>query len=487
MPVHRWCEALLPAGRTCIVASACAAAMLVAVTLGGCASFSPDGGMGAVSGVAAAALGQDARKVDTQEAAEAAGGRVRRLLASKLSADAVVEIALLNNKGLQAAYNALGLAEAARVEASLPPNPGFSLSRISTSVELDVERRLVGDILALATLPARSQIAADRFRQAQLDAAQETLRIGVAARGNYYRAVASHQLVTFLERAHAAAETAAKLAAELGRTGAMNKLDQAREQSFDLELAAQLASARQRAQSDREALVRSLGLSGGDLGFKLPEALPALPRRPQTLPGVETEALRRRVDLQIARIEVEALAKSYGLTSATRFINLLDVAGVSRTQREPGGRGTGGGIEVEFQVPVFDFGEVRLRQAGEAYMQAVNRLTEKAVNARSQARDAWQAYRSTYDIAVSYHDRILPLRQVITDETMLRYGAMQIDVFALLTEARQRVAVNIAAIDAQRDFWLASANLVTAIAGGGPAADAAAIPIASGPAVTAAE
>jgi outer membrane protein TolC len=268
----------------------------------------------------------------------------------------------------------------------------------------------------------------------------------------------------------------------------MNKLDQAREQSFDLELAAQLASARQHAQSDREALVRTLGLSGGDLGFKLPEALPALPRRPQTLPGVETEAVRRRVDLQIARIEVEALAKSYGLTSATRFINLLDVAGVSRTQRDPGGaHGTGGGVEVEFQVPIFDFGEVRLRQAGEVYMQAVNRLTEKAVNVRSQAREAWQAYRSTYDIAVSYRDRILPLRQVITDQTMLRYGAMQIDVFALLTEARQRVAVNIAAIDAQRDFWLANANLITAIAGGGPAADTAATPIATGPAVTAAE
>jgi outer membrane protein TolC len=204
------------------------------------------------------------------------------------------------------------------------------------------------------------------------------------------------------------------------------------------------------------------------------------------LAAVETEAIRRRVDLQIARIEVEALAKSYRLTSATRFINLLDVAGVSRGQREGGARGAGSGVEVVFQVPVFDFGEVRLRQAGEAYMEAVNRLSEKAVNAGSEAREAWQAYRATYGIAVSY-DRILPLRQVITDETMLRYGAMQIDVFALLTEARQRVAVNVAAIEAQRDFWLASAGVTAAIAGGG-AADGEASPlIAGGAALTAAE
>jgi outer membrane protein TolC len=53
---------------------------------------------------------------------------------------------------------------------------------------------------------------------------------------------------------------------------------------------------------------------------------------------------------------------------------------------------------------------------------------------------------------------------------MLRYGAMQIDVFALLTEARQRIAANIAAIEAQRDFWLASSELDAALSGGGAAA-----------------
>jgi outer membrane protein TolC len=44
---------------------------------------------------------------------------------------------------------------------------------------------------------------------------------------------------------------------------------------------------------------------------------------------------------------------------------------------------------------------------------------------------------------------------------------MQVDVFALLTEARQRVASLRAAIDAKREFWLAQSNLQTAINGGG--------------------
>ena len=40
-------------------------------------------------------------------------------------AEAAVEVALLNNKGLQAAFNELGIAEAVMIEASLPPNRTF--------------------------------------------------------------------------------------------------------------------------------------------------------------------------------------------------------------------------------------------------------------------------------------------------------------------------------------------------------------------------
>ena len=71
------------------------------------------------------------------------------------------------------------------------------------------------------------------------------------------------------------------------------------------------------------------------------------------------------------------------------------------------------------------------------------------------------------------HDRyvsprgIPALRKTIADETTLRYGAMQIDVFSLLTEARQRVAANLAAIEAQRDFWIADTELEAAVTGGG--------------------
>jgi outer membrane protein TolC len=317
----------------------------------------------------------------------------------------------------------------------------------------------------------RAEIAQDRFRQAQLRAAEETLRVAAETRRGYYRAVAAREAVGFLTQSQSAAETATKLMQRLGETGATNKLDQAREQVFFAEITAQLAGARQRAAGDRERLTRLMGLWGADLSFRLPSSLSRLPRRPHALPWIEVDAVARRVHLQIARKELDALAKSYGLSQATRFVNLLELAGIAKTkiEREEARKFRDRGFEIEFQVPIFDFGAVRVRQAEQTYMQAVNRLAEKAVNVRSEARHAYQAYRSTYDLAAHYEREVLPLRKIVSDETLLRYNAMQIDVFALLAEARQRINATVAAIDAKRDFWLASTDLTMAVIGGGVA------------------
>ena len=445
------------------------AVLVMSFLLFGCASFSPDAGMDAVAAIVGDELKKDVVAIRTIDQAEAARHKMRSLLGRTLTADAAVQIALLNNRGLQAAYDELALAEAKLVEGSLPPNPRFSIERLSGPLEIEIERRIVANILALATLPARAEIAAVRFRQAQLRAAEETLRVAAETRRSFYRAVAARQLIGLLAQAQTAAETAAKLTTRLGETGAINKLDQAREQVFYAELTAQLATTRQRAASEREALTRRLGVWGSELDFKLPSALPALPRRPQTLAGIEVDAVRRRVDLQVARMELDALARSFGLTQATRFINLLEVSGIAKTikEKETGEVIRDRGFEIEFQIPLFDFGEVRVRQAKATYMQAVNRLTEKAINVRSEARDAYRIYRSAYDIAGHYRQEVLPLRKIISDETLLRYNVMQIDVFALLVEARQRINANVAAIEAQREFWLAMTDLSVAIVGGG--------------------
>src|SRR5438045_3134641 len=123
-----------------------ALAIASALLLSACQTWSPDGGMSVVANIVGHDLNKDVMAMRTPDEAQAAGARVTALLRRPLTADSAVQIALLNNRGLQAAYNELGLAEAAMVQASLPPNPAFSLSRISTSIEIEIERRIVADI-----------------------------------------------------------------------------------------------------------------------------------------------------------------------------------------------------------------------------------------------------------------------------------------------------------------------------------------------------
>jgi outer membrane protein TolC len=446
-----------------------ASALALALGLAGCASLPPDGGMGAVQAFGGDAIGKNVLAIRSGEEAVAARAIVDKLLARPLSADDAVQIALLNNRELQAAYNQLGISEAQMVQASLPPNPTFTIERIAGAGSVEIEARVIGSILALLTLPARAQVASDRFKQAQLQAAEATLRVATETRRAYYRAIAARVLAGFLVQSQSAAQAAAELSKSLGESGTMNKLDQARNQVFFAELIGQLAQARQNAGTERERLIRAMGLWGADLNFNLPASLPIVPSRPAARPDIEREAVARRLDLQMMRIEVQMQARSANLTNATRMVSVLDLAGIGKRVKAGGDRERERGFELELQIPIFDLGTAKVRQAEETYMQSVNRLAAKAVEVRSEAREAYGSYRAAYDIAGHYRREVLPLRKIISDETLLRYNAMQIDVFTLLAEARQRIASTTAAIEAERAFWLAATNLGASVLGGGAA------------------
>jgi outer membrane protein TolC len=445
------------------IAIPCSVALAVAIALGGCTTL-PDGGMTIPAELGRSELHKNVAALRTDDERAEATARIDGLVRRTLNAESAVQIALLNNRGLQAAYNELGIADAVRFQQSLPPNPSISFSRLAGSAELEVDRQIVTNILSLATLPIRSEIADARFRQAQLKAALETFRVATETRRAFYRAVAAQQTEDLLQQVTSASGTAAELAKRLNETGALNKLDRSREEAFHLELTTQSAAAKQRAVSAREQLVRGLGFETG-LKFKLPSRLPSLPSRPLAMKTVEQAALDRRLDLQAAKLDMQVLARSYGLTKSTRFINVLEGGYADKFTKDLGVHAWEPGFTLTFEVPIFDFGEGRLREAEERYMQAVNRLAQKVVDARSQARETYKGYRTAYDIVADYQKKLLPLRSSISDELMLQYGAMQVDVFTLLTDARQKISANVAAVDALRDFWLASSDLSAALYG----------------------
>jgi outer membrane protein TolC len=437
--------------------------------LGGCAKFSPDGGMTPIAEYVSAEIGHDAVKVASPSVAQTVKQRVQALLSKPLTVDAAVQLALLNNRGLQAEYNTLGIAEVAFIEASLPPNPTLTFERISAPGDLEIERRVVANILALFLLPARRDIARSGFEAARFRAIEATFRLAAETRRAYYRTVAASQTVRFLEQARIAADAAAALTRKLGGTGAATKLDQARAGAFYAEVSNQLAQARMRATTERENLTRLLGAWGSDIGYRLPRELPNLPTKLPSSEEIEATAIRKRVDLIAARLELERLAKSLGLTEATRFVSVLELSGISGYRRTESERAHPIGYELEIQIPIFDLGEVNVRRARETYMQAVNRLAERAVNVRSEVRSAYQTLRGTHDISRQYRTQILPLRKTINEQALFAYNGMLIDVFDLLTTSRESTLTNIAAIAAKRDYFIASVDFQAATIGGGSA------------------
>ena len=449
----------------------CAAAAVVAATvLSGCASFSPDGGIDDVRRLAQERVGTPARALRAPGESGDARAAAEALLRQPLSADAAVEIALLNNPALQGRLAELGIVEADLVQSGRLRNPVFAYSNKRNAHATTIDRAFLVSLASLVTMPLAVEIEQRRFEEAKVAAAAEVVATAAAARQAYYRAVAAQEMVAYFAQVKEAAETGAELARRMAQVGNFSKLAHMREQAFYADATAQLARAELAAIVEREQLTRLLGIGADAPSFTLPPRLPALPPAPAALDAALQTAMDRRLDVQLAKLEAESVAKGLGLVRATRFVNVLDVGYTNESET---GESRKNGYEVVLELPLFDWGEARVARAEAQYRQALARTAATAVNARSEVRESYAAYRTAYDVARHYRDEIVPLRKRIADETLLRYNGMLIGVFELLADAREQVASVNAAIEAARDYWVADTALQLALAGkssgGGPA------------------
>ena len=437
-------------------------AAVAAWLLVGCASFSPDGGFDVVQQTTARHIGQDVRwaRTDAQQAALAQ--RVDALLTRPLSMDDAVQVALLGNPGLQASFFELGVGEADLVQAGRLPNPGFGVARLRRGDEVEFERGLHIDLARLLALPLLHEVESRRFAQTQALAAMKVLQLAAQTRKAWVLAVAAEESVHYSRQVMQAAEAGAELARRMAQVGNFSMLQQAREQSFYADAALALARAQQQQQAGRERLTRLMGLWGAQTAFSLPPRLPDLPERPRELPDIERIALAQRLDVQAARRAAEQTARNLGLTDATRFVNVLELGLVRSTSNEAP---TQRGWEIGFELPLFDGGGAKRARAESVYRQALARAAEVAIEARSEVREAYGAYRAGWDIARHQRDEIVPLKRRIAEENLLRYNGMLIGVFELLADARSQIASVNGAIAALRDFWIAQADLDMALVG----------------------
>jgi len=429
---------------------------LALAVLSGCTTVAPDGGFGSVAATARSRIGAEPRLARDDAAARELAQSVQALLGKPLGMDDAVKVAVLANPGLQASYWKVGIAQADLAQAGRLPNPAFDFKHVSNAGDIAIERTFTVGLARLLTLPLASRLEARRFEQVKLDVAREIEQHARDTRIAWVEAVAANQALEYARQVDAAAEASAELAGRMAKVGNMSQLDLAREQLFHAETGAALARAGKAAVAAREKLTRLLGLWGKDAQYSLPAHLPELPAAPASLEDVERLALSRRPDVQAAKLDAEATAANLGLTKTTRFVNVLDLGFVNETRS---GAPTARGYELTLELPLFDWGGARVARAEGVYMQAMQRVAQAAIAARSEARESYLDYRSAYDVAAHYRDTVIPLRKRISKEVLLRYNGMLLSTRDLLVDSREQANAVAAYIEALKEFWTAQATL----------------------------
>ncbi len=436
---------------------------LLALSLTGCASLAPEQAAAPIQQHSRNWLQADLPLQRTDDQRAAARARTEALLARPLDAPGAVQLALLNHRGLQASLYGLGIADAQRVQTLLWPNPVLNIGRMIRGDEREIERGLEFNLLSLLGRGARQDASARALAAEQARVAQQLLDVASQARRAWVQAVASQEQLQHARTVLDSASAGAELALRMRQAGNVSALRLARERAVLAESQLALEQAQLQAARDRESLVRAVGLWGEDLAaLTLPERLPDVPADFRAADDLERQAVAQRLDILAAKRASEQLAAQLGLTRQTGRVNVLEL-GLQRnsSNQEPTQRG----IDLTVELPLFDFGQARVAGAREAYGQSLERTAQVAIDARSEVRVARAQAETAWRIARRHHDELLPLARHVSDETLLRYNGMLVGVMDLLADARAQARAVSAALNAQRDFWLAESELSQSLLG----------------------
>ena len=394
-----------------------------------------------------------------------AQAQARVLLKKPLTVSSAVQIALLNNRELQATFGEIGLSYADVRQARTLANPEADLSVKFPNAPPThplYEWGIAQNFLDLLMLPLRTRVARDRLAAAQFRVSDSVVKLIADVKTAYYELQADQALLARLRIILEAQEASLQLMQKIHAAGNTKDLSLSREQAAYSQARLEVAMAESEGREHREKLNRLLGVWGTDTTWKISGELPPVPDSEPGLKGLETLAVGNRLDLAAARGELESAVKALGLEKKFRFIGALDFGLVG--EHDPDGVSLAGPA-VRFELPIFNQGQARIAR-GEAQLNiAQNKFEQLAIDVRSEVRELRDRLITKRDIARFYRDELLPIRQRIVGLTLLDYNGMLLGAFELFTAKREEIEAEHAFIQARRDYWITRAALERAVGG----------------------
>jgi outer membrane protein, heavy metal efflux system len=433
--------------------------------IGGCQSAPRDAEFKDAQTFVAQRSGYDLQWDGHTMADSAVDDAVAKILAHPISADQAVQIALLNNRHLQADLEELGIAQADLVQAGLLKNPVFNLGvrfpdRAPSETYLDFA--VASDFLDVIFVPARKKLAAQKLSEAEATLCDEVFAMVAECRGEFYRYQACEQSAELLRTQAAAANAAMQTAEALHKAGNINDLELANERAQALSAQLDLVDAEEASTDAREKLTARLGLGGNQIRWAAAGTLPDIPATEIATQDFCLLALRQRQDLAAARQEVLVQARTLGLTADYRFFQDVDLG--PEFERETDGQWRIG-PSLSIPIPLFDQGDAKLSRAKAMLRQSEQRYAALAIDIQSEVRAATSRLQSARTKALLYRDELLPVQRELLRQMQLQYNGMYVGVFQLLDARRQQIAANEKYIQSLRDYWIARFDLERAVGG----------------------
>jgi len=388
---------------------------------------------------------------------------VTLLLQNELSLDAAIHISLLNNHGLQALYEEIGVSQADLVQAGLLQNPlvgigvGFSNDRgSSTSTQFSIAQNFI-DIFSLSL---RKKYAQLRAEQTELEIAHAILAHVAAVETAYYRLQGETTRRSLFNTIVDIETASTNLSERQLLAGNVFMIDVCRHQQklFDAKITL--------VKSDAEILVLKekfnelLGLSGKENHWSIPQTLPALPAKTD-LPDIEKIALNNRLDLKIAKKEVELIAQSLGLHKWWGYTE----AQIGLVQEKDSEGISSFGPTATFAIPIFDSGQAKRAKLQAQLRQKYQQILAKVTSIRAEVRAAKETLFATIALTELLQQKIIPLQQETVALSQTLYNSMSISPYNLLEAKRDEILAKIEYTNALQGSWIASIELGKKVGG----------------------
>ena len=401
------------------------------------------------------------------DAAEAAvAGTVHALLQRDLNADTAVQIALLNNRELQARFEEIGLAQADVIEAGQLTNPSFAASfrfpnrpPSGTNIEYSVAQ----NFLELLLRPLKSRVAAAQLAETETSVAHEVTKLTAEVQIAFYTAQARQQLGDRLRVIAKTNEASAEFTKSLHAAGNISDLDLANQEGSAQQFHLEMAQADLQIQRDREALNRLMGLSGDETNWMLVKHLPALPASERPMSHLEERALEQRLDLEALNMRLNLVGQALALRTRTRFVPAKISLGVDTERDTDHQRVTGPTLDLE--LPIFNQGQGAIARLTAQYRQLRDERDAAIVNIRSEVRAARTQLIAARDLVAYIGKQLLPNRQKALSLTLDQYNYMLKSAYDVLLAKQSEVDAERSYIEAWRDYWIAKAELERAVGG----------------------